>query len=97
MSLSSFLVGVHGYQGYVLQLSVQQNKSLLSFLRDYNEDMMKVGDLVKFTVSEYLGTIVCIDEVRCEIFVHGEAPFKNPTWMSMDILKRNAEVVNESR
>tara|TARA_R100000664_G_scaffold32061_1_gene46434 strand:- start:4 stop:234 length:231 start_codon:yes stop_codon:yes gene_type:complete len=76
---------------------VQQNKSLLLFFLDYNEGMMKVGDLVKFTVSQYLGTIICVDEARCGIFVHGEAPFKNPTWMSMDMLKRNAEAINESR
>jgi len=97
MSSSNFLVGTHGYQGCVLQLSVKQNKSLLSFLRDYNEDMMKVGDLVKFTVSEYLGTIICVDEGRCGIFVHGEASFKNPTWMSMKMLKRNAEIIIASR
>jgi hypothetical protein len=58
---------------------------------------MKVGDLVKFTETKYLGTIICIDENRCEILVHGDVPFKNPTWMSMKMLKRNAEAINESR
>ena len=58
---------------------------------------MKVGDLVKFTKTDFLGTILHIDRFNCEIFVHGAPHFRNPTWMSKKMLKRNAEVVDENR
>ena len=57
---------------------------------------MQVGDLVKFT-SGYTGVILEFTELSgVSIYVNGaDLPFKNPTYMSMDLLKRSAEVINE--
>ena len=58
---------------------------------------MKAGDLVKFT-SGYTGIILEFTKYNdVAIFVNEPVHFKNPTHMSIDLLVRSAEVVNESR
>lgn len=60
---------------------------------------MKVSDLVKFP-SGYLGTILEVSRDfggYAVIWVHGDVKFKNPTHMSLDMLKRTSEVISESR
>jgi hypothetical protein len=63
---------------------------------------VKVADLIKFRTG-YLGTIL---DVKSEfghhryalVWVHGtNIFFHNPTTMSIDMLQRTAEVINESR
>jgi len=58
---------------------------------------MKVGDLVRFTETDFLGTIVQIEEFNCAVYVHGAPSFTNPTWFRTEILLSNSEMVNESR
>ena len=61
---------------------------------------MKVGDLVQFTETGYLGTIVDTSRDFGEyavIWVHGDTPFKNPTHMSLKMLARTSELISESR
>jgi hypothetical protein len=61
---------------------------------------MKAADLVKFHESGYLGTILEVSNdfgTYAVIWVHGDVLFKNPTHMSMDMLKRTSEVISESR
>ena len=65
---------------------------------------MKVGDLVRFAETGFFATI---EEVSRDfggyavLWVWGEftpgANFKNPTHMSLDMLKRTSELINESR
>jgi len=59
---------------------------------------VKAGDLVKFT-SGYTGIILEFTKYNdVAIFVNeSDIPFKNPTYMSIDLLERTAEVVSESR
>ena len=60
---------------------------------------MKVGDLVKFKVTKYIGVIVeftSYDGVR--VLVTGdEIHFKNPTIIGIKTLHDKAQVINESR
>jgi len=61
---------------------------------------VKVADLVKFTESGYLGTVLEISKDFGEyavIWVHGDILFKNPTHMSLKMLDRTSEVISESR
>ena len=61
---------------------------------------MKVADLVKFTESGYLGTVLEISKDFGEyavMWVHGDILFKNPTHMSLKMLDRTSEVISESR
>lgn len=61
---------------------------------------MEIGNLVKFTESGYLATIIEVSKDFGEyavVWVHGDVSFKNPTYMSTTMLKRTAEVISESR
>ena len=61
---------------------------------------MKVADLVKFTATGNLGTILEVSKDfggYAVIWVHGDVKFKNPTHMSMDMLQRHSEVTSEGR
>ena len=61
---------------------------------------MKVADMVKFHESGYLGTILNVSKdfgTYAVIWIHGDVVFKNPTHMSMSMLKRTSEVISESR
>ena len=61
---------------------------------------MKVADLVKFRESGCLATVIKISKDFGEyavLWVHGDVKFKNPTHMSLDMLKRTSEVINETR
>jgi hypothetical protein len=60
---------------------------------------VKVADLVKFQTG-YLGIILEVSRDfggYAVMWVHGDVKFKNPTHMSLDMLKRTSEVVSESR
>ena len=59
---------------------------------------MKAGDLVEFRTG-YTGIILEFTKYNgVTIFVNeSDIAFKNPTHMSIDLLVRSAEVVNESR
>ena len=61
---------------------------------------MKVGDLVRFTATNVIGTIVEVDDrghwTEVKIF-HSVEGVPNPTGFSMKHLKESAEVINESR
>ena len=58
---------------------------------------MKAGDLVKFT-SGYTGIILEFTKYNdVAIFVNEpDIPFKNPTYMSIDLLERTAEVISSA-
>ncbi len=59
---------------------------------------MKAGDLIRFTETGYLGTIVDTSKDfggYAVVWVHGDMHFKNPTHMSMNMLKRTSEAINE--
>ena len=58
---------------------------------------MKAGDLVKFT-SGYTGIILEFTKYNdVAIFVNEpDVPFKNPTYMSIDLLERSAEVISSA-
>ena len=63
---------------------------------------MKVGDLVQFNETDFLGTIIKAGAhgtpyPRAVIWIHGDVNFKNPTHMSMDTLKRTSEIISEGR
>ena len=61
---------------------------------------MKVGNLIQFSETGYLGSILEVSKDFGEyavIWVHGDVNFKNPTYMNMDTLKRTSEVISESR
>ena len=63
---------------------------------------MKVTDLVKFTKTGFLGTILEVSRDfggYAVIWVHGDMGlrFKNPTHMSLNMLTRTSEVVSASR
>ena len=61
---------------------------------------MKVADLIKFTET---GSLAIILEVSKDfggyavLWVQGDVKFKNPTHMSLVMLKRTSEVISESR
>ncbi len=59
---------------------------------------MQVGDLVRFPETNYTGLILEFtgDGGVC-ILVTQPVDFKNPTWMSVNMLKRCGEVVSASR
>ena len=60
---------------------------------------MKVGDLVKFHESNFVGMIVETSMdfgAYAVIWIHGDVVFKNPTHMSLDMLKRTSEVISEA-
>ncbi len=59
---------------------------------------MKAGDLVKFT-SGYTGIILEFTKYNnVAIFVNeSDVPFKNPTYMSIDLLERTAEIISATR
>ena len=59
---------------------------------------MKVGDLIRFPETEYSGLI--LEMSACAgacILITQRVNFKNPTWLSVEQLKRCAEVISESR
>ena len=61
---------------------------------------MKAGDLVQFTETGYLGTIVDTSRDFGEyavIWIHGDVLFNNPTHMSLKMLARTSELISESR
>ena len=61
---------------------------------------MKVGDLIQFSATGYLGSILEVSKDFGEyavIWVHDDVNFKNPTHMNMDTLQRTSEVISESR
>jgi hypothetical protein len=61
---------------------------------------VKVGDLIQFSETGYLGSILEVSKnfgEYAEIWVHGDVNFKNPTHMNMDTLQRTSEVVSETR
>ena len=61
---------------------------------------MKAGDLVQFTETGYLGTIVDTSRDFGEyavIWIHGDVLFNNPTHMSLKMLNRTSELISESR
>ena len=57
---------------------------------------MKVGDLVKFKKSGYVGVILEFTIYNgVSILISGDVDFKNPTTMSWKMLSRTAELVCE--
>ncbi len=57
---------------------------------------MKVGDLVKFKKSGYVGVILEFTIYNgASILISGDVDFKNPTTMSLKMLSRTAELVCE--
>ena len=57
---------------------------------------MKVGDLVRFKGSGYVGVILEFTIYNgVSILISGDVDFKNPTTMSWKMLSRNAELVYE--
>ena len=62
---------------------------------------MKLGDLVKFQETGVLATIVEIKEAGVNnayalLWVSGDVKFKNPTCMTLHMLKRTGEVISHA-
>tara|TARA_R100000808_G_C2155291_1_gene167346 strand:- start:1899 stop:2099 length:201 start_codon:yes stop_codon:yes gene_type:complete len=66
---------------------------------------MKVGDLVRFPATGRFADVIEVSKDfggYAVLWVHGWNPpavvdFKNPTHISLDMLKRTSELINESR
>jgi hypothetical protein len=57
---------------------------------------VKVGDLVRFTKSGYVGVILGFTTYDgVSILISGDVDFKNPTTMSKTMLARTAELIFE--
>ena len=59
-----------------------------------------IGDLVRFPETGYTGVILAAGSTRYagfRVFIHGEVNFANPTYLSLGMLNRCAEVISGSR
>ena len=58
-----------------------------------------IGDLVRFPETGYTGVVLAEDPGTAgfRVFIHGEVNFANPTYLSLSMLNRCAEVISASR
>ena len=63
------------------------------------DKVFKTGDLVKFPETAYLATIVNIvteyNTTNVSLWVIGDYNGPNPTYMSLDMLRRGAVIISE--
>ena len=59
---------------------------------------MQVGDLIRFSETGYTAVILELThDDGVSMLVTQPVDFKNPTWMSVNMLKRCGEVIGEAR